>query len=42
MPETIFWWVFALACIFALFFSYGKVENLIRKRFRVGKPGGND
>jgi len=31
MPETIFWWVFTLACVFAFFFSYGIVENLIRK-----------
>ncbi len=25
MPETIFWWVFTLACVFAFFFSYGMV-----------------
>jgi len=30
MPETIFWWVFALAGVFAFFFSYGIVEDLIR------------
>ena len=30
MPETIFWRVFTLACIFAFFFSYGMVEDLIR------------
>jgi len=31
MPETIFWWVFTLACVFAFFFSYGMGEDLIRK-----------
>ncbi len=31
MPETIFWWVFTLACVFAFFFSYGMVEDLIRQ-----------
>ena len=25
MSETIFWWVFTLACVFAFFFSYGMV-----------------
>jgi len=28
MPETIFWWVFTLACVFAFFFSYGMVESI--------------
>jgi len=35
MPETIFWWVFTLAGVFAFFFSYGMVEDLIRKWFRA-------
>jgi len=35
MPETIFWWVFTLACVFAFFFSYGMLEDLIRKWFRA-------
>jgi len=30
MPETIFWWVFTVAGLFAFFFSYGMVEDLIR------------
>ncbi len=30
MAETIFWWVFTLAGVFAFFFSYGMVEDLIR------------
>ena len=30
MTETIFWWVFTLACVFTFFFSYGMVEDLIR------------
>ena len=30
MPETIFWWVFTLACMFAFFFSYGMVENVLQ------------
>ncbi len=29
MPETIFWWVFILACVSPFFFSYGMVEDLI-------------
>jgi len=35
MPETIFWWVFTPACVFAFFFSYGMVEDLIRKCIRA-------
>ncbi len=31
MAETIFWWTFLFACIFAFFFGYGIVENLIRR-----------
>jgi len=31
MKETIFWWVFTLASVFVFFFSYGMVEDLIRK-----------
>jgi len=31
MLETIFYWVFLITCIFAFFFSYGIVEDLIRK-----------
>jgi len=34
MPETIFWWVFTLAGVFAFFFSYGMVEDLIRQWLR--------
>jgi len=30
IPEIAFWWVFSLACVFAFFFSYGMVEDLIR------------
>ena len=30
MSETIFWWVFTLACVFGFVFSYGMVEDLIR------------
>ncbi len=29
MPETIFYWIFSLAYVFAFFFSYGMVEDLI-------------
>jgi len=25
MPKTIYWWVFTLACVFAFFFSYGRI-----------------
>jgi len=35
MAETIFWWVFTLAGAFVFFFSYGMVENLIRKWSRA-------
>jgi len=31
IPQTIFWWVFTLAGVFAFFFSYGMVEDLIRE-----------
>jgi len=31
MPETIFWWVFTLACIFGFFFAYGIIESWIRE-----------
>jgi hypothetical protein len=31
MLETIFWWIFTLACVLAFFFAYGMVENLIRQ-----------
>ena len=34
MPETIFWWVFTLAGVFAFFLSYGMVEDLIRQWLR--------
>ncbi len=30
MPETIFWWPFTFACVFAFFFSYGIVENMLQ------------
>ncbi len=36
MPETLFWWIFLLACIFAIFFGYGMVEGLIRKWVSIG------
>ena len=31
MSETIFWWIFTVGCVFAFFFSYGMVEDLIRQ-----------
>ncbi len=31
MAETILWWLFLLVCIFAFWFGYGMVEDLIRK-----------
>jgi len=34
MPETIFWWLFTLACVFGFFSSYGIVEDLICKWVR--------
>jgi len=30
MAETILWWLFLLLCIFAFWFGYGMVEDLIR------------
>jgi len=32
MKETIFWWVFTLACVFAFFFGYGMVGADIKSR----------
>jgi len=39
MVETIFWWIFTIAGVFAFFFSYGIVEDLIcewadKRRFK--------
>ncbi len=30
MAETTFYWLFTLACVFAFFFSYGMVEDLVK------------
>jgi len=43
MPETILYWLFLLACIFAFWFGYGIVEDLIRtwygnRKTRKQKP----
>ena len=34
MVETTLWWIFLFACVFAFFFSYGIVEEVIRKWLR--------
>jgi len=31
MLETVLWWIFLLSCVFAFFFSYGMVEDLVCK-----------
>jgi len=43
MVETTLWWIFLLSCIFALWFGYGIVEDLIRtwysnRQIRNQKP----
>jgi len=30
MAESIFYWIFVIACAFGVFFAYGIVEDLIR------------
>lgn len=35
MAETIFWWIFVLACVFAFFLCYGMIEDLISQGLRA-------
>jgi len=38
MVETTLWWLFLFACIFAFWFGYGIVEDLIRTWYSNHRP----